>query len=99
MEIKRAQLSSSTAKSPAQKSYEWLVDNSGRLIISVFCVFIFLAALYVICGIINFLITHVGRETTDGTMGIFMNPLTAIFKLIGSGVIVWHVLKNKSSMK
>ena len=99
MEIKRAQLSSSTLKSPAQKSYEWLVDNSGRLVISVICVLIFLALLLLVCGIINFLMTHVGKQTTKGAMGLFMNPLAGIIKLLGSGTIVWYVLKNKSGMK
>ncbi|UDQ97907.1 hypothetical protein AAEX28_13060 [Lentisphaerota bacterium WC36G] len=99
MEIKRAELSSSTYRSPAQKIQEWLTDNSARLVICVICVFLFLALLYMLCGISNFLMENVGKQDTPGTLGLFQSPLTSLIKLIGSGVVVWYVLKNKSGMK
>ncbi len=99
MEIKRAELSSSTTKSPAEKTHEWLVDNLSLLIISVICIFVFLGLIYLTCGICNLLATNIARETASGPMKYFMHPFVGFIKLVGSGIIVWKILKGKSGIK
>ncbi len=99
MEIKRAELSSSTKKSPAKRTHEWLVDNIGLLVISIICIFFFLGLVFLVCGICNLLATNVARESGDGAMAYFIHPFTGFVKLVGSAIIVWVVLRGKNGIR
>lgn len=92
---KRKKLGPTYTRSPAQNIGDGTTKNFSKFIFAMLYSIVFLAALYVIVGVITFLGTHFGNwEPETTTLSVFNSPYCLPWKVGGVVCVFIYVFKD-----
>ena len=96
MFIKRRKLGTVYEKSPWQKLQKWAADNVTKIFYSIGVCILWLAVLYVISGVVNFVGSQVAEAwSKDQSLDVIYNhPYMAPVKIVGAVLLVLYVFRD-----
>ncbi len=98
MQLKRRKLGTVYTRSPAQLAYKWGVDNTSKIIFAVIGCVIWMAVLYILIGVVNFVGGNVAEVWAKDlpTANIFNHPYVVPVKIIGAVLVFLHVFRDRN---
>ncbi|OGV49990.1 MAG: hypothetical protein A2X49_04740 [Lentisphaerae bacterium GWF2_52_8] len=95
--FQRRKLGTVYTKSPAQNLSKFMADNMSKVVFSIFMCIAWLAVLYVLVGVVNFVGGQVGDawERDLPTANIYNHPYCFPIKVIGIICVIFYVFRDK----